>query len=93
MIAENELGIAFRQLNNMKEAIRQFQKAVSLDSNFAPAYYNLGEAFHKNGKKKEARKELEKLSKLNPSLAQQLENVIKGNEPKKKDRKFSGLPF
>jgi superkiller protein 3 len=97
IIAINELGIAFRQLDNLKEAIWQFQRAVNLDGNFALGYYNLGEAFHKKGNKKEARKAQEKLRQLNPALAQQLENAIKGiaaNEAKRQIRKrVPWLPF
>ena len=79
LTAINELGVAYRQSNNLAAAIIQFQKAVSIDDKFAVGYFNLGEAQVKSGKKDEARKTLEKLKKLDKDLATQLEKII--NKP------------
>lgn len=74
--ALNELGIAYRKLGKLDEAIRQFRKAVDVDNRFAAGYYNLGEALYRNRKQADAKKMVDKLKPLNPSLARQLEFVI-----------------
>ena len=74
--ALNELGIAYRKLGKLDDAIKQFRKAVEVDSKFAAGYYNLGEALYRNRKTDEAKKMVENLKPLNPGLAKQLEFVI-----------------
>lgn len=97
VIAINELGLAYRGLNDLARAVQQFQRAVSLDDNFALGFYNLGETEYKRGNKKAAKKAQERLKKLDPALAQRLDNVIAGrliDAGKQKIRnKIPRLPF
>ena len=74
--AINELGVAYRQSNNLPAAILQFQKAVRLNDKYAVGYFNLGEAQYKSGKTNDARKTLEKLKKLDKDLAARLDKIM-----------------
>ena len=76
--ALNELGIAFRKLNRFDDAVEQFKRATDIDSNFAAAYYNLAESQFRSGHTKEAKKAQDKLRKLNPNLARQLDVIFSG---------------
>jgi tetratricopeptide (TPR) repeat protein len=76
--ALNELGIAFRKLDRLDEAVEQFKKAADSNSNFAAAYYNLAESEYRRGHTKEAKKAQDKLRKLNPNLARQLDVIFSG---------------
>ncbi len=77
--AINELGIAYRKQEKFKEAAEQFKKAISVDKNFAAAYYNLGESQFRAGNLAEARKAWESLRKMGRNdLAAQLDVVTKG---------------
>jgi tetratricopeptide (TPR) repeat protein len=76
--AINELGLAYRQLNDYENAVKQFKKATDIDKKFAAGFYNLGEAEYRRGNTKEAKKAQEKLKKLHPNLANQLDIVISG---------------
>lgn len=79
VFALNELGIAYRQQKNYKEAINYFRKAVDRDDNFAAAYFNLGETEYRNGNTPNAKKAYEKLVKLGRGdLAAQLELISNG---------------
>jgi outer membrane protein assembly factor BamD (BamD/ComL family) len=51
---------------------------TDIDKNFAAGFYNLGEAEYRRGNMKEAKKAQEKLKKLNPNLANQLDIVVSG---------------
>ncbi|HEX8736855.1 MAG TPA: tetratricopeptide repeat protein [Pyrinomonadaceae bacterium] len=76
--AINELGLAYRQLKDFDNAVKQFKKATEIDKKFAPGFYNLGESEYRRGNMKEAKKAQEKLKKLHPNLATQLDIVISG---------------
>lgn len=77
--AINELGIAYRKQNKYKEAIEQFKKAISVDKNFAAAYFNLGESQFRAGSISDAKKSWEALRKMGRSdLAAQLDLITKG---------------
>lgn len=78
IFAINELGIAYRKLGRLDLAVARFREALQVDQNFVPALYNLGEAEMKRGNKKEAEKAQERLKKLNPELAKQLDIIISG---------------
>lgn len=97
VIAINELGLAYRGLNDLANAVQQFQRVVNIDGRFALGFYNLGETEYKRGNKKEAKKAQDKLRKLNPALAQKLDNVIAGRlieEGKQKIKsKIPRFPF
>jgi tetratricopeptide (TPR) repeat protein len=78
LFALNELGIAFRKLNRLNDAVEQFKKATEVDGNFAAGYYNLAESQYRLGNTKEAKKAQDKLRKLNPNLARQLDVIFSG---------------
>ncbi|MBC7899222.1 MAG: tetratricopeptide repeat protein [Saprospiraceae bacterium] len=98
-IAINQLGLAYRGLNNLTAALQQFNRVVSLDGNSVNGLFNLGSTQYASGDKKGAKKTQDKLKKVNPDLANQLGNIIAGklieagtNELKKKV-KIPGIPF
>lgn len=64
IIANNELGIAYRQQNNYDKAAKNFRNVLEQDPNFASAIYNLGETEFQRKNKKEAEKMLEKLKQI-----------------------------
>ncbi len=64
IIANNELGIAYRQQNDYDKAAKSFQRVLDANPNFASAVYNLGETEYQRKNKKEAEKMLEKLRQL-----------------------------
>lgn len=76
--AINELGIGYRKLGDLENAVKNFRRATEIDEKFASGFYNLGEAEYRRGNNKEAKKAYEKLKKLNPNLAKQLDVVITG---------------
>ena len=74
--AYNNMGIAYRELNQTEKSIRAFKKAISLSPRFPTAHYNLGKLYLRLNKKTEAIAELEKT----------IENDPKGNYAKEADR-------
>lgn len=101
VIAINQLGLGYRGLNNLSAAIQQFNRVVTLDGNNVAGLFNLGSAQYAIGDKKGARKTQERLKKLNPNLAIQLDNILSGkaviDETKRKIEskipKVPKLPF
>ncbi len=77
-IASNQLGVGFRGLNDFVNAIATFKRVVDSDGRSVIALYNLGEAYHVSGNKKEAKKINDRLKKLDPKLAAQLDSVFSG---------------
>jgi len=47
MLAHNNLGIAYNEKGMLDEAITEFERALAINSNFAEAHYNLGNAYVK----------------------------------------------
>ncbi|MFN2501383.1 MAG: tetratricopeptide repeat protein [Pyrinomonadaceae bacterium] len=78
IIAINQLGIGFRGLNDLKNAVATFKRAVDLDGRNTFGLFNLGEAYFASGKKNEAKKINDRLKKLDPTLAARLDSVITG---------------
>ena len=62
------MGAALGKLGRHQEAIRAFREAVDLDSDFAPAYLNLGAAYIHSGEEERGRQFLEKAYRLDPTL-------------------------
>ena len=50
----NLLGVTYNVLENFDAAIVNFKKIIKINSNFADAYYNLGNIYKKIGNKKES---------------------------------------
>ncbi len=78
LIATNQLGLGYRGMNDLVNAVATFKQAVDLDGNNTFGLYNLGEAYNASGNKKEAKKVNDRLKKLDPKLAAALDNVIAG---------------
>jgi len=78
VIATNQLGIGYRGMNDLVNAVATFKQAVNIDANNTFGLFNLGESYYASGNKKEAKKINDKLKKLDPSLAATLDNVISG---------------
>lgn len=78
VIALNQLGLAYRGSNDLTNALVQFQRVSTLDSNNAFGLVNLGEVYHLTGNKKEAKKVQDRLKKINPALAGRLNDFFSG---------------
>lgn len=78
VIATNQLGLGYRGMNDLANAVATFKQAVNLDGNNTYGLFNLGEAYYASGNKKEAKKINDRLKKLDPSLASNLDNIISG---------------
>lgn len=76
--ALNELGIAFFKTNKFAEAADQFERATKIDEKFVPALFMLARSEFARGRNKEAKKAQDKLRKLNPNLAKQLDVIFSG---------------
>jgi superkiller protein 3 len=66
--ASNELGNAYFALKDFNNAVEQFKRATDVNDKYAQGFYNLGMSYHALGNKKEAKKALDKLKKLDPNL-------------------------
>ncbi len=83
-------------MNNLGQAIAQFNRVVSIDGNNIGGLFNLGSAQYASGDKKGAKKTQDKLKRLNPALAEQLGGIIAGaviNEAGKQIKKAVKIPF
>ncbi len=78
VIAINQLGLAYRGNNDLNNALAQFQRVSALDANNAFGLLNLSEVYHLTGNKKEAKRVQDRLRKINPALANQLNNFFSG---------------
>ncbi len=59
-------GNSLFEANSFDEAIKEFTDAISVDKNYADAYFNRALAERVNGKLDEAKKDLEKVMELQP---------------------------
>jgi tetratricopeptide (TPR) repeat protein len=78
LIATNQLGLGYRGLNDMVNAVATFKRVVDLDGRNTFGLYNLGEAYNASGNKKDAKKINDRLKKIDPNLASRLDGVITG---------------
>lgn len=76
-MAYNNLGIALVERGEIDEAIAQYEKSLSLRSNYAQTHYNLGHAFFAKGKIDEAIAYSQKALSLEPNDADA--HVVLGN--------------
>ena len=63
----DELGIVLRELKRFDEAEVACRKALSLNSQYAPAHLNLAEQFKRRGHLREAREHLQSALQLTPN--------------------------
>ena len=79
VFAMNELGIAYRKQDNFVDASAAFRKAISTDSKYVIAYYNLAESEFRAGNLGEAQKAYNKVKDLGRrDLAAQLQLLSGG---------------
>jgi tetratricopeptide (TPR) repeat protein len=78
LIAVNQLGVGYRGMNDLVNAVATFKQAVNIDGRNTFGLYNLGEAYYASGNKKEAKKVNDKLKKIDPALSARLDNVLAG---------------
>ena len=64
----NAYGITLSELGREREAIQQFERALAIDPNNAPAYQNLGIAALRMGDLRTSQEQLNRALKLNPRL-------------------------
>lgn len=100
VIALNQLGVGYRGAGDIASAIAQFQRATTLDTDNIFGLFRLGEAYNASGNKKEAKKVQDRLKRIDPSVAAQLENVLSGKaaidaakQQIKKAIKIPGIPY
>ena len=100
VIALNQLGVGYRGSGDIASAIAQFQRATTLDSDNVFGLFRLGEAYNASGNKKEAKKVQDRLKRINPNVAAQLENILSGKtvidaatRQIQKKIKIPGIPY
>src|SRR5262249_39550639 len=77
--ARTELGMAYLDNKNFKDASDEFRKAISKDNKYVAAYFGLGKAEFLNGNIGEATKAYQKLRSLGAQrLADTLRLLSKG---------------
>ena len=74
LIAYNNRGNSKSYLGLYKEAIKDFDKAIELDSNYLNAYNNRGISKAKLGNNEEAIKDFNKSIELNPNISEAYNN-------------------
>lgn len=80
-LALNQLGVGYRGLNDLNNAISTFKRVVDMNGNDRFGLYNLGEAYFASGNKKEAKRINDRLRKIDPTLAGALNDVFEGRIP------------
>jgi len=68
--AYNNRGVAYAKLGEHKRAIKDYDRAIELNSNLAEAYNNRGVAYAKLGEHKKAIEDYDKAIELNPEDAE-----------------------
>jgi tetratricopeptide (TPR) repeat protein len=71
----NNLGIAYKDLGRIDEAIEEYREALRLNPDLAEAHNNLGLAYYNQGRTDEAIDELKKALGLRPDLVEAHNNL------------------
>lgn len=69
----NELGITLRRNNMFNEAIKNYQKALEIDTTDEALYYNMARAYKEWGNKPEALNNIRKAVELSPKFTEALD--------------------
>ena len=78
--ALNDMGLSFKKKGEYVAAIHYFNRAIEIDDNFAKAYSNRIIVLIKTGKNAVAKKDFERLEKIDPDLANDLKIYLINNE-------------
>jgi len=70
-----QLGLIYYNDNQFDKAGEEFQRAIGLDGNYSNARYFLGLIYDREGNKKEAISQFEKIEKLNPENSE-VKNIL-----------------
>lgn len=79
--ANLELGVAYRQLKDLDNAVVYLKKATELNDKISYGWYWLGETEFQRGNKEAAKRALDKLKKLDPNSAKRLNSILSGAIP------------
>lgn len=63
------IGTLYERARSYDLALAEYEKAISLDTMFAPSYYKLGDLYYQYGKYKEANLYMDKYAKLSKSFS------------------------
>ena len=66
----NKRGSSYANSGEFDKAISFYEKAISIKSNYAEAYYNLGYSFHKLGQLDKAVRSYKKVVEIKPDYAE-----------------------
>ena len=72
----NKRGFSYANSGEFDKAIGFYEKAISIKSNYAEAYYNLGYSFHKLGQLDRAVRSYKKVVEIKPDYAETHSNKI-----------------
>ena len=75
IVLHNIIGAANQGLGQLDHALTAYKKAVSIQPNFAEAYYNMGNVLQDQGKLKEAIGAFEKAVSIKPNYAEAYNNM------------------
>jgi tetratricopeptide (TPR) repeat protein len=64
----NRLGIALRKQGKWEEAVKEYQKALKVNSDDEAIHFNMGRAYLEGKRKALARECFQKVLKINPEL-------------------------
>jgi tetratricopeptide (TPR) repeat protein len=65
----NKVGIAYHNLNNLRQARRYYQRAIRADRRFANAYNNLGAIYYQQKSYRRAEREYRRAIEIRPDAA------------------------
>jgi tetratricopeptide (TPR) repeat protein len=68
-VAFDYMGVMYMEMGNMREAIKNFKKALSIDNSYAPSYHNLGVALFRINLNNEGLENINKAIQINSSNA------------------------
>ncbi|WP_018125943.1 tetratricopeptide repeat protein [Desulfovibrio oxyclinae] len=71
----NRLGIALRSQGKWREAIENYERALTISPNDEGLYYNMGLAYHDGGQRREGIDAMEKALNINPDFFKEKEGV------------------
>jgi tetratricopeptide (TPR) repeat protein len=74
--AQFDLGISYEDQDKYDDAVAAYRQAIKLRPDYKAAWYALGLAYGKQGKRSEALNALDHIRKLDPSLADKLAGLL-----------------